>query len=87
MLSCSTTPDPQIRIIVNDAPVPLTPLHAPELGKSCPEQRDGMCAVEVFVGAMREMIRTTDWAYDCHGEWEVPEGWETVTGDPPKPRK
>lgn len=43
-----------------------------------------MCSVDTFVGAMREMIRVTDWEYDCHGKWDVPEGWETVNGESPK---
>lgn len=45
-----------------------------------------MCSVDVFVAAQKEIIQKTDWVYDCHGNWTVPEGtkWATVTGDSPK---
>ncbi|KAJ8699287.1 hypothetical protein PTI98_002418 [Pleurotus ostreatus] len=80
LLECTSTPGPQIRIIVNDGVVPLTGI------KGCPEQRDGMCPVEAFITAQKEIIRQTDWNYDCHGDWTVPVGtdWNTTTGDPPK---
>jgi hypothetical protein len=80
VLECTTLPGPQIRIIINDGVVPLTGI------KGCPENKDGMCPVDVFVGAMREIISEVDWDWDCYGDWEVPEGdgWTTVTGDPPK---
>ncbi|PFH52488.1 hypothetical protein AMATHDRAFT_173590 [Amanita thiersii Skay4041] len=79
LLECSSIPDPQIRIIINDGVAPLTGV------RGCPKQRDGMCPVDVFVVAQKEIISQTDWTYDCHGDWTVPEGpaWETVTGDPP----
>jgi hypothetical protein len=81
VLECSTLSDPQIRIIVNDGVVPLTGI------KGCPKQKDGMCPVDTFVKAEQEILSKTDWNYDCHGKWTVPEGeaWETVTGDPPMP--
>jgi hypothetical protein len=81
VLSCLSEPGPQIRIIVNDGVVPLTGI------KGCLDQRDGMCAVDTFVKAQKEIIAQTDWHYDCHGNWTVPEGtqWNTTTGDPPKP--
>ena len=81
MLSCSSTPDPQIRIIINDGVVPLTSI------KSCPEQKDGMCPLDAFVSAQKELIADTDWIYECHGDWTVPPGsaWNTTTGAPPRP--
>ena len=78
MLSCESHVDPQIRIIINDGVTPLTGI------KGCPDQKDGMCDVETFVKAQKEIIGKTDWRYDCHGDWEVPEGWETVSGESPK---
>jgi len=80
LLECTSLPGPQIRIIINDGVAPLTGI------KGCPEQKDGMCPVDTFVGAMREIIKNTDWNWDCHGDWEVPPGteWNTTTGDPPK---
>ncbi|KAF5349620.1 hypothetical protein D9756_008974 [Leucocoprinus leucothites] len=80
LLECTSHPEPQIRIIINDGVVPLTGI------KGCPEQEDGMCPVATFVEGMREMIKSTDWIWDCHGDWEVPPGdqWNTTTGEPPK---
>ena len=78
VLECSSIPDTQIRIIINDGVVPLTSI------RGCHEQRDGMCPVDRFVAAQREMIAQTDWNYVCYGNWTVPEGWQTVTGDVPR---
>ncbi|KZT22884.1 phosphoglycerate mutase-like protein [Neolentinus lepideus HHB14362 ss-1] len=80
LLSCSSTPNSQIRVIINDGVVPLTGI------KGCPEQKDGMCSVDTFVEAQREIIAETDWEWGCHGEWTVPEGsgWNTTTGEPPR---
>lgn len=80
VLECSALPDPQIRIVINDGVVPLTGI------RGCPEQRDGLCSVERFVAAQKEIIAQTDWIHDCHGNWSVPEGpqWGTVTGDAPR---
>lgn len=83
VLSCTSVPDPQIRIIINDGVVPLTGI------RGCPEQRDGMCPVSTFVEAQREIIGETDWGYACHGDWEVPPGpaWNTTIGTPPAPQR
>ncbi|KAJ7887620.1 phosphoglycerate mutase-like protein [Mycena olivaceomarginata] len=77
LLSCTSLPGPQIRVIVNDGVVPLTGLAG------CGAQKDGMCSVEAFVEAQRENIGKTDWEWACHGDWDVPEEWETTTGEPP----
>ncbi len=80
MLECTSTPGPQIRIIINDGVVPLTGI------KGCPDQKDGMCPVEKFVASQKELIDAVDWEYDCHAQFDIPSGpaWETVTGDTPK---
>lgn len=80
VLECTSLPGPQIRIIINDAVAPLTGISG------CPKQKDGMCPVDTFVAAQKEIVRNTDWEYDCHGNWTVPPGteWETITGDTPK---
>ena len=39
----------------NDAVAPLTGI------RGCPEQLDGMCPVDAFVAAQKEIIRNTDW--------------------------
>ncbi|KAJ7368842.1 phosphoglycerate mutase-like protein [Mycena albidolilacea] len=77
LLSCTSLPGPQIRVIVNDGVVPLTGLAG------CGAQKDGMCSAEAFVEAQRENIGKTDWEWACHGDWDVPEEWETTTGEPP----
>ncbi|THH09693.1 hypothetical protein EW145_g1832 [Phellinidium pouzarii] len=81
LLSCSNLEGSQIRIIINDGVAPLTGI------RGCPDQKDGMCPVNVFVAAQKEIIAETDWQYECHGDWTVPEGtaWNTTTGSPPKP--
>ncbi|KAG6828354.1 hypothetical protein H0H92_008242 [Tricholoma furcatifolium] len=80
LLECTSVPGPQIRIIINDGVTPLTGI------KGCPEQRDGMCPVDTFVEAQKELLTETDWEYDCYGDWTVPEGpaWNTTNGSPPK---
>jgi hypothetical protein len=80
LLSCGSVPNPQIRVIINDGVAPLTGV------KGCPEQKDGMCPVDTFVEAQKEIIRSTDWIHDCHGDWTLPPGteWNTTTGDAPK---
>ena len=79
MLSCESHADPQIRIIINDGVVPLTGI------RGCPTQKDGMCPVSTFVEAQKEIIKETDWVYECHGDWSVPPGkeWNTTIGAPP----
>ncbi|GJE94137.1 histidine-type phosphatase [Phanerochaete sordida] len=81
LLACDSVPGPQIRIIVNDGVVPLTSV------RGCPAEKDGLCPLDTFVEAMKEMIATTDWAWGCHGDWSVPGGydWNTTVGYPPAP--
>ncbi|GJE91986.1 phosphoglycerate mutase-like protein [Phanerochaete sordida] len=81
LLSCGDRTGTQIRVIVNDGVVPLTSV------RGCPEDEDGLCPVETFVDAMRELIQTTDWQWGCWGDWSVPggDGWNTTDGYPPAP--
>jgi hypothetical protein len=70
--------------VINDGVTPLTGI------KGCPQQKDGMCPLNAFVAAQKQIISETDWEWDCHGDWKVPPGikWNTTTGDAPKkPRK
>lgn len=78
LLSCSSFPEQQIRIIINDGVTPLTGIQG------CPKQKDGMCPVSTFVEAQKKLAQETDWDWACHGNWTVPENWNTTTGDPPK---
>ena len=80
VLSCASTPGDQIRVIVNDAPVPLSPL------KYCPEEtKYGSCPVDGFVSSLKEIIQETDFAWGCLGDYDLPDGdaWQTVDGTPP----
>ncbi|EJU01676.1 phosphoglycerate mutase-like protein [Dacryopinax primogenitus] len=79
VLSCAATPDPQIRIILNDGVVPLEGLG------DCPYQQDGMCAVHTFVAAEQKILHEHDWSWSCTGNWTIPPGmdWQTTTGDCP----
>lgn len=80
VLSCASAPGDQIRVIVNDAPVPLSPL------KYCPEEtKYGLCPVDGFVDSLKEIIQETDFAWGCRGEYDLPDGdaWQTVNGTPP----
>jgi hypothetical protein len=78
VLECTSVPGRQIRIILNDGVTPLTGI------KGCPKQKDGMCPLDRFVTAQKEIIAKTDWAYTCHGDWQIPDGWQTTTGEPPQ---
>ena len=67
-------------MIVNDAPVPLSPL------KHCPDEtKYGLCPVDGFVSSLKEVIQETDFAWGCLGDYELPDGdaWQTVNGSPP----
>ena len=80
VLSCASRPEPQIRIVVNDGVTPLGGV------RGCPpDDPHGLCPVSMFVAAQRETIQKTDWAWACHGAWDVPpgHGWNTTTGEPP----
>ncbi|KAG2091004.1 phosphoglycerate mutase-like protein [Suillus discolor] len=76
LLSCSTEPDPQIRVIVNDGVVPLANLDG------CQHHPDGMCSIHAFVDAQKENIRSTDWNFVCNTNLTFPDGWKTTTGYP-----
>ncbi|KAF5386547.1 hypothetical protein D9757_005881 [Collybiopsis confluens] len=87
VLECSSSSlasEEQIRIIINDAPVPLTGI------RGCPKQKDGMCPLKTFVKAQREILEETSWEWGCFGDYEGLLGkgpkWESVTGDAPKPK-
>ncbi|PIL29397.1 hypothetical protein GSI_09449 [Ganoderma sinense ZZ0214-1] len=80
LLSCESRPEPQIRIVINDGVTPLGSVYG------CPsDDPHGLCPVSAFVAAQRETIQKTDWAWACHGDWDVPagHGWNTTTGEPP----
>ena len=80
VLSCASAPGEQIRVLVNDGPVPLSPL------KYCPdEDQYGLCPVDGFVSSLKEIIQETDFDWACNGNYTLPDGdaWQTVNGTPP----
>lgn len=56
-MSCSETR--YIRLILNDAVVPLTGL------KGCGEDEDGLCELGRFVGALGEIVAETKFGEVC----------------------
>jgi Histidine phosphatase superfamily (branch 2) len=77
--SLQTHSSAHMRVILNDAVVALTGVSG------CPEQKDGLCPLDIFVNAQKKSIEGSDWDWTCYGNWTVPEGdaWRTLTGDPP----
>ncbi|KAF9257552.1 phosphoglycerate mutase-like protein [Marasmius fiardii PR-910] len=66
LLSCSSEPEPQIRIIINDGVVPLTGIEG------CHFNEYGLCSVETFVRAQRKLLDAIDWDWICRqGRTEV----------------
>jgi hypothetical protein len=67
-------------VIANDGVLPLSGLGG------CGETADGRCALPKFVDGLKELIRTTDWKWACHGDWVVlpGEAWNTTVGYPPE---
>jgi hypothetical protein len=62
VLACgdTTTDEPtHIRLILNDGVVPLTGL------RGCPEDEEGKCPIDTFVGALKEIIGEVDFAKEC----------------------
>lgn len=53
-----------VRIILNDAPVPLTGI------RGCKKDSDGLCEIEAFVSSMHTLIGETDFAQACHGDYD-----------------
>jgi hypothetical protein len=57
VMKCSETR--YIRLILNDAVVPLTGL------KGCGEDEDGLCALDTFVEALGEIVAETNFGEVC----------------------
>ena len=51
--------DRYVRLILNDAPVPLTGING------CVEDAQGLCALDAFVSSMQTLIGEIDFAHDC----------------------
>ncbi|KAJ3742522.1 phosphoglycerate mutase-like protein [Lentinula detonsa] len=75
-----------IRILINDAPVPLTGIT------DCPPSSHGLCPLRTFVEAQKAGLERVSWEWGCEGDYAdvvgVGRDWESVTGDPPpQPRR
>ncbi|WVQ68657.1 uncharacterized protein L199_006866 [Kwoniella botswanensis] len=69
VLTCSGTK--KVRLILNDAVVPLTGI------KECPEDDDGLCPLDDFVASMRELIGGIDFDKECRYD----KGQDQTTSD------
>nr|XP_031863805.1 uncharacterized protein CI109_000447 [Kwoniella shandongensis]KAA5530877.1 hypothetical protein CI109_000447 [Kwoniella shandongensis] len=59
VLTCSPSSSRKVRIILNDAAVPLTGIQG------CPEDDDGLCPLDTFVSAMQTLIGEVDYRKVC----------------------
>ncbi|ORX38214.1 histidine phosphatase superfamily [Kockovaella imperatae] len=59
VLSCTDQAAKQIRLIWNDAPVPLVGI------RNCPDDEEGLCPLETFVAGLQELIDETDFQAAC----------------------
>lgn len=57
--SSTLSKDRYIRLILNDAVVPLTGI------RDCPEHDEGLCPLDGFVGSLQEIVRGVDFVGDC----------------------
>jgi hypothetical protein len=67
-----------VRIVLNDAVVPLTGING------CAEDDDGKCAFDAFVDGMKEVIGRVDFARDCGARDKEP-GMGQEQGDGAEP--
>jgi len=49
-----------VRLILNDAPVPLTGING------CKKNDNGLCALDAFVSSLKTFIGEIDFAHDCY---------------------
>ncbi|KAL5514623.1 hypothetical protein ACEPAG_1939 [Sanghuangporus baumii] len=67
----------QIRWLLNDAVLPLTGIAG------CPEDANGLCPLDTFVSAMQTRLAEVDFAFDCNGNYTVPDPDLITDGRPP----
>ncbi|KAL7422599.1 hypothetical protein Q5752_003247 [Cryptotrichosporon argae] len=56
-----------VRLILNDAAVPLTGLAG------CAADDDGLCPLDTVVSALQTLVGETDFVHDCFGDWKYKE--------------
>lgn len=64
-----------IRWVLNDGVLPLTGV------RGCPQDQDGLCPLETWLGAMRERTKSIDFHYDCFADYEASD--KIINGRPP----
>ncbi|KAJ7456109.1 histidine phosphatase superfamily [Mycena latifolia] len=75
VLSCPASDTPtHIRWVLNDAVVPLTGIAG------CKHNEDGLCELESFVAGMKQRIAEVDFAFDCFGNYTMPDPDNIVDG-------
>ncbi|KAJ7115640.1 phosphoglycerate mutase-like protein [Mycena crocata] len=82
VLACDSTSSEDstmhIRWLLNDAVVPLVGI------RGCTVDEDGLCALSSFVDGMRARVAEVDFAFDCFGNYTVPEPDDIVDGRYPQ---
>ncbi|KAJ6603264.1 phosphoglycerate mutase-like protein [Mycena vulgaris] len=79
VLSCPASEHPShIRWVLNDAVVPLTGIQG------CKENKDGLCELGSFVDGMKRRIAEVDFAFDCFGNYTMPQPDEIIDGRYPQ---
>lgn len=48
--------------------------------KGCKADKNGLCDLSTFINAMQERIGEVDFAYDCYGNYTVPNPNTIVDG-------
>ncbi|GAA5976153.1 hypothetical protein JCM10908_005400 [Rhodotorula pacifica] len=78
VLECSSSqPTKQIRMIVNDAVVPLT-------YPGCAKDPNGLCAYDTVLAGLIQRNNEIDFDYACNGNYSVPAYGSISNGLPPK---
>jgi hypothetical protein len=63
---------------LNDAVVPLTGI------KGCKEDKHGLCELSSFIAGMKQRIAEVDFAFDCFGNYTMPDPDNIVDGRYPQ---
>ncbi|KAJ7613645.1 histidine phosphatase superfamily [Mycena polygramma] len=79
VLSCPASEEPtHIRWVLNDAVVPLTGIEG------CQADKDGLCPLSTFIAGMKQRISEVDFAFDCFGNYTMPDPDNIVDGRYPQ---
>jgi hypothetical protein len=66
-----------VRVVLNDAPVPLTGLNG------CDKNDNGLCKLDGFVSSLQTLIGQTDFAHDCFADYDY-DADQVTEGRPPR---